>query len=133
MYVSITPLTPLSYRFIESDARWVSTQRLSTAEPAATMKKMSRAELDLHRQRQQVTFEERLRKEKLKANKQEAEVLGDKGDRAEAAAESVAEEARRQEAMAVDFKLSLERQQLLMDMRARRLEAEEVRGAAGTT
>ena len=46
------------------------------------MKKMSRAELDLHRQRQQVTFEERLRKEKLKANKQEAEVLGDKGDRA---------------------------------------------------
>ena len=96
------------------------------------MKKMSRAELDLHRQRQQVTFEERLRKEKLKANKQEAEVLGDKGDRAEAAAESVAEEARRQEAMAVDFKLSLERQQLLMDMRARRLEAEEVRGAAGT-
>ena len=90
------------------------------------MKKMSRAELEVHRQRQEVTFEERLRKEKLKAALQEAEVQGDQTDRAEAAAESAAEESRRQEAKAYDFRLSAERQQVLMDMRSRRLEAEEV-------
>ena len=87
---------------------------------------MSRTELELHRQRQQVTFEERLRKEKLKATRQEAEVQGEKTDRAAAAAEGAAEEARRQVAKAEDLRLSLERQHQLMGMRARRLEAEEV-------
>ena len=88
-------------------------------------KRMSRAELKVHRQKQQVTFEERLRKERLKALRQEEEVQGDRTDRAAADAESAAEEARRQEARAYDLRLSLERQQTLMGMRTRRLEAEE--------
>jgi hypothetical protein len=94
---------------------------------------MSRTELELHRQRQQVTFEERLRKEKLKATRQEAEVQGEHTDRAAAAAEGAAEEARRQVAKAEDLRLSLERQQQLMGMRARRLEAEEVWDDDGPT
>ena len=57
-------------------------------------KKMSRAELKVHRQKQQVTFEERLRKEKLKAERQEAEVEGDMTDRAAADREAAEEEGR---------------------------------------
>ena len=53
-------------------------------------KRMSRAELKVHRQKQQVTFEERLRKERLKALRQEEEVQGDRTDRAAADAESAA-------------------------------------------
>ena len=112
-------------QFVSSDGRGARGQ-WGEDSAAVIMKKMSRAELEVHRQRQQVTFEERLRKEKLKATLQEAEVQGDQTDRAEAAAESAAEESRRQEAKAYDFRLSAERQQVLMDMRSRRLEAEEV-------
>ena len=53
--------------------------------------------------------------------------MGERGERAEIAAEAEAEEQRRLDAAAYDFRLAAERQQLLMDMKARRLEAEEVR------
>lgn len=91
------------------------------------MKKMSRADLAALRERKVLIFEERLRKENLKAKSEEAEVIGERGERAEIAAEAEAEEQRRLDAAAYDFRLAAERQQLLMDMKARRLEAEEVR------
>ena len=97
------------------------------------MKKVSRADLASLRERQIVTFEERLRREKLRARQEEAEVLEERGERAEAAAEIEAEELRRQKAVAYESRLSAEREQMLMDMRSRRLEAEEVEGTADTT